>query len=474
MGFGKFHFPQGCAGLFIFTLPLSFRSPSKHLLGYSKSRNPFFLISYNILREHKIFSYLGHQITCPTSNYEKVHSQTQLCPLLDFVLQIFNNIDIVFRVRNLEGAKQFVNKLLVIGSASPDKVDSLEWTQPFPDMGNYDALILDLASFPKDYPRTLFTNIGVLKRTARIFIRDNKEIFCILDKRFKVPFKKIPLNYAWIPYPEKFRINPMLLGKSKKLCDERFSEYMENVEKWYSELFWEDTANCSFDAIAVNKRQNAIAATLTINGRGKIHFLPKATRISSSEAITLLIGLAKEEAPTHIPWLTSVEIPHVLQAENQWNRSIAPEKYRNLFSLDRKKFVKAVQLMLEDLGIQTLPNAALDLVGLKSNIVVKTASMDGKVEAQNTQVSQVAKFVENPKRNEKVIFVANTYRNLPINERAGKEQVDFPMKLFFETHNVAFLTTLSLYNLWKKVITYQISPQEASFLLHNEKGEITV
>ncbi|PVX26060.1 MAG: hypothetical protein CW716_06795 [Candidatus Bathyarchaeum sp.] len=367
-----------------------------------------------------------------------------------------------------------MTKLLVIGSTSPNEVDSLEWTQPFPDLEPYDALILDLSSFPKDYPRTLFTNIGVLKRTARIFIRDSKEIFCILDKRFKVPFKKIPLNYAWIPYPEKFRINPMLLGKSKKLCDESFSEYMKTVEKWYSELFWEDTANCRFDAIAVNKRQNAIAATLTINGRGKIHFLPKATTISPSEAITLLIDLAKKEAPKGNPWLTSVEIPEVLQAENQWNRTVAPEEYRNLFSLDRKKFVKAVQLMLEDLGIQTLPNVSLGLVGLKSKVIVKTASMDGKVEAQNAKVSQMAKFVENPNRNEKVIFVANTYKNLPINERANKEQVDFPMKLFFETNNVTFLTTSSLYNLWKKVITYQISPQEASFLLHNEKGEIKI
>ena len=366
-----------------------------------------------------------------------------------------------------------MTKLLVIGAASP-KVDSIEWTHSFPDMEPYDALILDLSSFPKDYPRTLFTNIGVLKRTARIFIRDSKEIFCILDKRFKVPFKKIPLNYAWIPYPQKFRINPMLLGKSKNVCDERFSEYMQAVEKWYNELFWEDTANCSFNPIAVNKRQRAIAATLTINGRGKIHFLPKTTTISSSEAMALLIGLAQKKEVTNISWLASVEIPNIIRAENQWSRNVAPEEYLNLFSLDHKKVVKAVQLMLEDFGIQAIPNTKLDLVGLKSNIMIKTASIKGKVEVKNDKINQVAKFVERPNRKEKVVFVVNTYRDLPINERGDKEQVDFPMKLFFETHKVTFLTTLSLYNLWKKVITYQISPQEASFLLHNEKGEITI
>jgi hypothetical protein len=367
-----------------------------------------------------------------------------------------------------------VTKLLIIGSASPDKVDSIEWTQPFPDMENYDALIIDLTSFPKDYPRTLFNNIGVLKRTARIFIRDSKEIFCIMDKRFRVPFKKIPLNYAWIPYPEKFRINPMLLGRSKKLVDERFSEYMENVERWHSELFWEDTLNCSFEAIAVNKHQNAIAATLTINDRGKIHLLPKAKKISGSEAIDILVGLATREEPADYSWLDSVEIPELPQTEDPWNSSIAPAEYRNLFSIDHKKVAKVVQLMLEDLGISTLPHAEFGLLGLKSNIVVKTASMKGKVEAQNPQVSQLTKSIENPRRNEKVILVVNTYRDLPISERANRENVDVPMKLFLEANNVAFLTTVSLYNLWKKVVTYQISAQEASFLLHNEKGEITI
>ena len=367
-----------------------------------------------------------------------------------------------------------MTKLLAIGSAPHEKVDSVEWVQPFPEMEAYDALIIDLTSFPRDYPRTLFSNIGVLKRTARIFVWDNKEIFCLMDKRFRVPFKKIPLNYAWIPYPEKFRINPMLLGRSKKLVNERFSEYMENVKRWYSELFWKDTANCSFNPIAINKRQNAIAATLTINERGKIHFLPKTTTISGSEAIDILVCLATGEKSVDYSWLDSVEIPLMPQTEDQWNSNVAPELYRNLFSVDHKKVVRAIQLMLEDLDIPALPNTESDLIGLKSSIIVKTVSLKGKIEAQNAKVTQLAKFVENPRRNQKVIFVANTYKDLPINKRAGKEHIDVSMRLFLEASNVTFLTTLSLYNLWKKVVTYQISPQEASFILNNKKGEIII
>jgi len=160
--------------------------------------------------------------------------------------------------------------------------------------------------------------------------------------------------------------------------------------------------------------------------------------------------------------------------EDSWNTSIRPEEYRNLFSIDNKKVTKAVQIILEDLGILTIQSIEFDLTGLKGNIVVKIASTKGKVEAQNTKINQLAKFIENQRKNEKIIFVANTYKDLPINERTSKEHIDLSMKIFLETNKAIFLTTLSLYHLWKKVITDQISTQEASFLLHNEIGEIQI
>ena len=363
--------------------------------------------------------------------------------------------------------------MLLIGSATHRKIDNIEWTQPFPDMEKYDSLIIDLNSFPRDYPPNLFTNIGLLKRTTRIFIRDNKEIFCIMSKPFRVQFKKIPLNFSWIPFPQRLRVNPMLLGRTIVLSDERFVSYMENVEKWENELFWEDTANCSFVSLAVNGTKNSIAATLRINNRGKIHFLPKATKISLSDAIDILIELARKEEPRDYPWLDSIEIPKLPQTGDLWNH-VNPKEYRNLFSIDHKKVVKTVQLILEDLSIFTLPNTDFDLKGLKSRIVVKTVSTKGEFEVKNSEVSQLAKFVENPERSEKLIFIANTYKDLAIKDRASKKHIDLTMKLFFESNNVTFLTTLSLYNLWKKVMTYQISSQEASNLLLNQTGEIEI
>lgn len=188
-----------------------------------------------------------------------------------------------------------MNKVLIIGSVSHKEAKTIEWTQPFFDIEKHDCLIIDLTSFPKNYPQTLFKNIGILKRASRLFIRDNKEIYCIMDKPFKILFKKIPLNYSWIPFPQKLKVNPMLLGKTISNTNQKFEKYIKNVEKWDNELFWEHTENCNFKSIAINKSKNSVAATITMDNRGKIHFLPKTTKITTSKAIDILVNLATKE-----------------------------------------------------------------------------------------------------------------------------------------------------------------------------------
>ena len=188
-----------------------------------------------------------------------------------------------------------MNKILVIGSSSRREVDSIEWTQLFCDLEKYDYLIIDLTCFPKNFPKSIFNNIGILKRTSRLFIRDNKEIFCIMEKPFKILFKQIPLNYSWIPFPQKLTVRPMLLGKTINITNQRFAEYFKYIEKWDNELFWKKTENCIFKTIAVNKSQNPIAATITMINRGKIHFLPKTPKPVFPKTIKLLIDLAKNK-----------------------------------------------------------------------------------------------------------------------------------------------------------------------------------
>jgi hypothetical protein len=353
-----------------------------------------------------------------------------------------------------------VNKALVIGSISHEKADQVKWTQPFSDLEKYDCMIIDLASFPKDFPRTLFKNIGILKRASRLFVRDGKEIFCIMEKPFNILLKEIPLNYSWMPFPQKLKVNPMLLGKTISSTNKRFADYLENVEKWDNELFWQDTDNINFEAIATNKSQNPIAATITLGNRGKIHFLPKITKMDRSKAIKLLIDLATKKENQEYPWLSQLETPEIIKNEN----------LRNLFSADKRRITKAVYHILKDFGIIPTTNAELDL----NKIAVQTISKKGKIEAKDKEINKISEFIIKQRNKKKIIVVGNTYEELPIKNRINKQHLDPGLKLFFESNNTIFLTTLSLYNLWKKVVSGQISINEASTLIRNQSGEIKI
>lgn len=359
-----------------------------------------------------------------------------------------------------------MKKILVIGSVSSGQVEHIEWTQPFCDLEKYDCLIIDLSSFPRDYPRTLFKNIGVLKRTARLFIRDSKEIFCIMEKPFKIMFKQIPLNYSWMPFPQRLTVNPMLLGKTINITDERFKEYMENVEKWDSELFWEQTEGVTFDRIAVNKEGNAVAATVTMINRGKIHFLPKTTTLSQSQAIEMLIEIANKNVKQEHPWIPELEC---LDFEQNKKPENSLNDCRNLFSVEDKKITTTVYQILEDLGIPTATE-----FDATNGMIVQVVSSKGKVETKNPKINKIARFIENQRNKRKVIVVANIYKELPLPEREHKQHIDAAMKLFFETNNTIFLTTQSLYNLTKKIVNGQISIKEAKTLLQTQNGEIHI
>ena len=335
-----------------------------------------------------------------------------------------------------------MNKILVIGSVAHKQVHSITWTQPFCDLEKYDCLIIDLTSFPKDYPPTLFTNIGVLKRATRLFIRDNKEIFCIMDKPINLLFKQIPLNFSWMPFSQMLTVNPMLLGKTINITNKRFADYFKNVEKWDNELYWKDTGNINFEVIAINKAQNPIAATITMMYRGKIHFLPKTTKARGLKAIKLLTDLATKKEKQEYLWLSEIE---------------NTEKCRNLFSVDAQKITKAVHQILEEFGIATIIASRFDNSSTKDIAGLKIININGKVDSLNPKINKLVKIVEKQKIRRKIIVVANTYKELSIKKRANKQHLDNVTKLFFETNNIIFLTTLSLCNLYKKVLKGQIS-----------------
>lgn len=362
-----------------------------------------------------------------------------------------------------------MKKTLIIGSTTHEHADTIKWVQPFGDnFEKYECLIIDLTSFPKDYPRTLFTNIGILKRTSRVFMRDNKTIFCIMDKPFKILFKEIPLNFAWMPFPQNLTVNPMLLGRTIKVVNETFADYFKNVLQWDNELYWQETDNITFETIAENKENNPIAATITMLGRGKIHFLPKTTQSSRSDAIELLINLSTKKQTKK---LQEQKQSNTQVFECPSNDDESNKNHRNLFSADVGKITGAVFQVLEEWGI--VATTIYDIPN-PTGVQVQVVSVKGKAEAQNPKINRIMNLIENQKYKTKNLVVVNTYEEQSLENKKNMPQIDAVTKLFFETNNTLFMTTQSVYNLWIKVTKKEITTREAATLILNENGEIEI
>jgi len=228
-------------------------------------------------------------------------------------------------------------------------------------------------------------------------------------------------------------------------------------------------------------------------GGGKIHLLPKTTKISVSDSIKLLVDLTLGKEPEEYPWRSAIRIPGLQEYEaeiklksnnidliekeiedlkKKWRDR---ERYRDLFSKNDNKTPKAVQRILADLGIKTrktTPGYVIDLISEK--VGVEVTSIKRKVNAKTKKINQLTRFVEETRKEEKVVFVANTYNDLPIADRMTKEHITREMESFLRSIEVSFLTTLTLYQLWMKVITKEMSAEEASSLILEKKGVVRI
>lgn len=325
-----------------------------------------------------------------------------------------------------------------------------------------------------------------------------RETFCIMDE--PINFVKLDrindfmgvdkINYFWVPDRNNLSIEPKKTGKSKIIKNERFEEYFNFVEMWDFEIEWKPIFGYSFSPICVNKSNNAIAGTLSMSFvKGKIHLLPKTTKINVSDSIELLIDLAIGKETTEYTWRKQIDIPTLQPIETKLEltrnkmKSIKKEiealkhdwadqeRYRDLFSKDSDKVEEAVQRMLADLGIETEKTRKGHVIDLISDrVAVEVTSIKGKVKARTKKVTQLSRFIEEKRTEEKVIFVANTYKELPPSERINKKPVSNTMKKFLESTDVCFMSTLILYKLWLKTVKKEMSVKKASSLILKEDG----
>lgn len=398
----------------------------------------------------------------------------------------------------------FKHKVLVIGSKGHARVECVDWLEEFPNIEDYDAIIINLLSLSQQVYDKAQLKISAMRNSVFTILNTGREIFCIFAKplypspppllldmpnyTLANPSYVTPSSYNWSPF--KMGINGQKSGSSFYIRDVRFSSYLNFVSKWEFEI--EAHVNCQnvseilvdlrypFFPIAVNKSQRAIAGSLRMQKsvvdtqllNGAIHFLPPPTKASSFQAVETIIDLIiGKEIKVIQPWRKSIEVPFekTLEVEieakvveiNNTNQKISDiqvqirkwDSYRDLLSETGESLEMIVKNTLSDLGINTRrtdKGFPADLIG--DGIAVEITGIKGFIGASSEKVAQIGRYYQNYRKNEKIIFIVNTFMDLPPQERKGKMNFSDPMVKYLDSLSVCYMTTETLFNLWKEVI----------------------
>jgi len=417
------------------------------------------------------------------------------------------------------------HRILVIGSKDHLTAECFNWLENFPNVEEYDSVIINMQSLSQENYDQIQNKIREMRGSINALIDTGREVFCIINKMMypsppprrpgEPVFKGIifdhvyPTNYDWLPASISF--NSKKSGSYVSLLNSRFKNYFELVREWNFEMsFSKETIpelGCSllnvFSPIAVNKSEKTIAGSLMRVGDrkkllndekiGMVHLLPPPKESSIFQAVERIMDIIiGHEHKVIQPWRKLIEVPNEKELEleidfrikgieqikeeiTQLQQQIQKwDSYRDLLTETGEELEIIVQKTLNDLGIKT--NRAekgfpADL--LNREVALEITGIKGCVGADSPKVAQLGRFVQNYRKQEKVILIANTYMDTSPQERKGKMNFSNEMRKYFESLSVCFMTTHTLLELWKDVILKKKEQEHVREKILNTVGEVT-
>jgi len=411
-------------------------------------------------------------------------------------------------------------KILVIGSKDHDRADCVDWLQPFPNIEEYDSIIINLQSLTQETYDEIQTKISDMNEPIRTVFNTNREIFCIISKLI-VPSGSLllkamrpdyvsPTNYDWLPI--RIYLNCQKTGTSISICDHRFQKYFDYIDRWNIEISMsqqtiaEFLANLTYSIypIAINKSQKNIAGSIkrvsfdgkVLKGYEKsaIHLLPHLTKASTFQAIELILDLIfGEEVKIIQPWRKNIEVPKEKELEKKIENIFTDlqkkqqeisrlrnqiqewDSYRDLLTATGNDLETIVQRTLEDISIKTEKTEKgfpADLIS--KEVAVEITGIKGCVGVGSEKVNQTGRFKESYHKGEKIILIANTYMDLSPKDRKGRMDFSPEVEKYFRSLSVCCLTTMTLFELWKEVIAGKKDQKDIKKKILAKNGELTL
>jgi len=405
-------------------------------------------------------------------------------------------------------------KVLVIGSKDHDRADCVDWLHPFPNIEDYDSIIINLQSLTQAvYDKSISKIRGMRESIVTVFSTD-REIFCVMNKVVApspVPSVKgkrtgiglvtidpdyVPTtNYEWLPI--RIEIRSGKRGTFVSLSNHRFDKYFQGVDKWNLEIGMLSSSWIALVPIAVNKSRKMIGASLehieSVH-QGAIHLLPPPTKGDTHRAIETLLDLICGEKAKTVPlWRKDIQVPEIKEFEKKIDTEMEVIKeiqerisqlksqiqeldsYRDLLTETGDDLVSIVKKTLSDIGIKvnkTEKGFPADLTS--DNVAIEVTGIKGHMKVSSGKVIQTARFKENYHKGEKIVLIVNTFMNLSLQEREKRDDFTRQAKKYFEASSICCLTTKTLFQLWKDVVSKKRDSKDVRSMILTKNGELTL
>jgi hypothetical protein len=113
----------------------------------------------------------------------------------------------------------------------------------------------------------------------------------------------------------------------------------------------------------------------------------------------------------------------------------------------------ATELALKELGCtveKTEKGASIDFKVCFGNrkFVFEVTGIDDKVYKDNKHFGHILHYLPEREDNEKIVFLANTFRNIDVKERISKEPFTPPVIDMSRNNHIVLMTTVDLFKVW--------------------------
>ena len=411
--------------------------------------------------------------------------------------------------------------ILVIGSKGHQRATCLNWLEPFPNIEEFDSLVLNMQSFSQEQYDKIQQKVAEMRESVSSMIETGREIFCIINSQFNPTpppgsgkgyvmdsHDFPPSNYDWLPAP--IYIDAKKTGDSIFLKNPRFEHYFDSIHNWRFEIYIISTYNSPSlflneqHTIATNKTNKIIAATLgrisdrkkALNNEkvGMVHLLPPPEdKLIFQEVEHIIDIILGSNDKAEILWRKDIDVLLDQPLKEKLNKKLkekeaiqkeistineqikAYDVYRDLFTETGDALERIVEKTLNDIGIFTSPtNPGFPADLINKQVAIEITGIKGGVGADSNKVTQTGRFIQNyRKRGEKVVLIVNTYMDKPPEERIGRMNFSIEMQAYLKSLSVSYLTTHTLFELWKKTVRGELSKDQVKELILNTIGEVS-